>query len=109
MSKREGRYDWIFWVAIGVGAMVYLATRKKEPVTVGRAMSEPVPMPRRLPGGIVNAARAQRPPKPSESDPRFQSALARYNATQAPGYIGVSYGRPQWSWTGDRWSITQAV
>lgn len=48
-------------------------------------------------------------PHPPDSDPRFQKALARWQATQSPGYVGISYGRPFWRWTGSAWTVTQGV
>ena len=48
-------------------------------------------------------------PKPSESDPAFVAALARWQATQVPGFVGISYGRPFWRWTGYKWTVAQAV
>lgn len=69
---------------------------------VRRAPAPPAPRPAApVPGAI--------PPKPPDSDPRFQAALEQWQATQAPGYVGIPYGRPFWRWTGSAWTVTHAV
>ena len=69
---------------------------------VRRSLAPPAPrLAAPAPGAI--------PPKPPDSDPRFQAALEQWRATQAPGYVGISYGRPFWRWTGSAWTVTQAV
>lgn len=102
-------------IAAGVGLGAWWLWRSRAtPAPVAAATRFPaVPMPRparpaswRTPSGGQSQPTS---PMPPESDPRFQSALARYNETQQPGYIGISRSRPRWVWTSHGWAVAQAV